>query len=565
LYHYLKKLLACTAAVVLVAFSTPAGAAAAAEHALVGSYADEKAAYDYCRESSALMNSGNYQAAVDSLRKAIALDPTSYSSEAHAELAECYRRTKNFSAAFAEARTALKLDPRANQALYTMALTHYDMQNYDEAIATLRRYLSTTDGGASASEAQRLLKQITIYSDLRKASNFIRSGRHDQAIAPLQEAARYDPSTFSAQIHGNLAFVYRQTGAAEKAVAEGKKAVTLDPQDKDSVYCVAVALGDCGRFEEGIDWLKRYAAMEPDQARRGGAANSISMFEQDLDRQKDPCNAAPDYLQIRESNYERWSRERLPLKIYVANGEGVPGHRDVFARFVPRALDAWSDGSGNKLNYVMVPKVEDSDIDIVWTDQKLIAGTDQPWMKVAGLTNYDQDRKGLKHATIQVSTVDPYEGKRPLEDGECAQVCLHEMGHALGLDHSRAAKDVMYYRSSKQQTGKLTARDKASIAKLYDDFPVLAIVPKRETREEPKFLPIPSFLPPKAKDTGSLPPPTFLPPPVGKKLTPPLFTPPPLSKTNGSEKAPAAPLFVPPPAKQQKKDPSQLFFVPAPK
>jgi predicted Zn-dependent protease len=73
---------------------------------------------------------------------------------------------------------------------------------------------------------------------------------------------------------------------------------------------------------------------------------------------------------------------------------------------------------------------------------------------------------------------------RDFGDEEVAKTCLHEAGHAFGLQgHSRVRDDIMYYAVSKDQEFKLSTRDINTISTLYANFPAvsgLAVGPKPE-------------------------------------------------------------------------------------
>lgn len=562
-FGFHSQLLPVTGLTLLLSFCS--AAYGAADRQLVKSYEIENTVYGLCSQGDSLLSAGNYTSARDVLTKAASYDPTSYSVNVHARLAECYRGLKNLPQAISEATSALKYDPTSGEALYTLALSNYDLGNYDQASKYLQRIISVTPDATYQAKAQAKIKDMGAYKSLKDASGLIQSGRDQQATKALENAARYDPSPISARVHGTMAYVLRRNGQAQRAVDEGKRALNYDPSDKATVYVVGIAYGDLGRFDEGIEYLERYIGMEMDPTQRESASNAIKLFKLDRDQLRDPENRSPDYL---ESGRPRWSQDNRPLKVFIAGGAGVSGYRPGFPSYITRALDTWCRLSGNKLSYVLTKDSDACDIKVVWTAGVLNATSDHPHTRPAGLTELHDENGYIKDALVTIRTVDPFDAKRAIRDSECSTLCLHEMGHSLGLNHSKCISDVMYFRASPRQTGKLTARDTATIAKDYHDYAATNFVPATNAgviaAAEPevyKFAPPPSaVMPPKEPDLKNLSPPMFLPPPLRteKLQPPPMFTPPPLVK-----KA-APPMFVPPPVKKETKQAAPPMFTPPP-
>lgn len=530
-----------------------------------GNYETERKVYDLIQQSTAFSSRRDFAAALPVLKQAASYDPTSYSANVHLDLAECERGLKQYGQALDDAKYAFQLDPKLASALYTTALVYNDMHQPDQAIEYLHKYIRISKDP----NAERLVKQISTFHYVQEAQRSLQSGSYERVIELLEKAAAADPSPFSEAIHSNLCYAFQHLHRSEPALAEAKKAVSFDPENKGALYALAIAYGDNLKFDEAVQTLRQYMALQSDPDQRAYAAKIIEMFEADKAASESPASRAPDYCD-KEKWKVRWPQTRLPLKVYVASGKGVYGYKDSWASFVPSSLDAWCRASRDKLDYKIVDSPEDADIRVFWTTADLPSSNEHPGVLPSGLTEYKYDDDGRMRVKVSVRTTSPFDSRHVFEDGEVAHVCVHELGHALGMQHSTVMQDVMYFRSSDAESDRLTARDKASIARYYDDYPTLAFVPHAAITIIPKFVPPPTFMPPKPSDIGKLTPPMFVPPPIkeeNEKLKPPMFVPPPIKSPLPASSAPhmVPPAFVPPPVKKEKRSPDGLFFTPPPK
>lgn len=169
----------------------------------------------------------------------------------------------------------------------------------------------------------------------------------------------------------------------------------------------------------------------------------------------------------------RWTPGRFPLRLYVANGRGVPGYRPQFNQMAINAFAAWSKGSGDRLSYVVVNDPRGANVTLDWT-------ADPSKMNIPnaqGQTYFEFMRSGngnntIKGAKISILTVWRHD-ESILTDTAMNMVCVHEIGHALGLSgHSPRHTDIMFYAISPKGPflGGLSAGDKATIKRLYQGY-----------------------------------------------------------------------------------------------
>lgn len=159
-----------------------------------------------------------------------------------------------------------------------------------------------------------------------------------------------------------------------------------------------------------------------------------------------------------DSAIRRWpdERARRPLRVAVANGAGVAGHRAEFVASVSRAVARWNDVAlPVRLDY-RGADTSRADIVVRWAtalDSGRTGKADVTW---------DQ-RQHIRRARVTLATHTP--DGRTLTPAEMSALALHELGHALGLAHSGEAKDALYPMT---RAAELTPRDRATARLLYE-------------------------------------------------------------------------------------------------
>ncbi len=161
---------------------------------------------------------------------------------------------------------------------------------------------------------------------------------------------------------------------------------------------------------------------------------------------------------VKNGNMMRWSINPLivyiaPMKFYSKTGEDAK-----FRKMVMDALNAWSAASGGKISFRITSVLLESNINVDWkrVDRQAL-----------GHCYFNWDNAGrLYGAEVSIGLTDGRIHKAYDNDTEVYHTILHEIGHALGLNHSPYKGDIMY---TPHQYGNasLSANDKYSIQWLY--------------------------------------------------------------------------------------------------
>lgn len=174
----------------------------------------------------------------------------------------------------------------------------------------------------------------------------------------------------------------------------------------------------------------------------------------------------PDYVdELSKDQRQRWSESKMPIKIYLRSGDGIPGYKQSYGKVLESALNDWIQALGSDVQIVRVDNPQKADIVVKWTND-LSAGVNR---SEGGDVRYVATADGIQHADITLLTLDPSPTVR-LNDSLVYWISLHELGHGLGIvGHSRNPGDVMYFAAPQKVNPKLSSRDIQTIKRLYSE------------------------------------------------------------------------------------------------
>ncbi len=306
-----------------------------------------------------------------------------------------------------------------------------------------------------------------------QACDLIAAGRYEQALAKLRAAESLSSSVSS--VHCNMGVTLEKLGQRDQAILHLKKAVSIEPDESGPLSLLASAYQGNGMLKEAILAYREYMRRFPDESDITFVRALIRDLENSLAEQQEieaELNATgkkypDDYLAYVAHNGKiRWAVDKLPIKIYLARANGVKGFKENYAQILTEAFSEWTTGAGGKLKFAFVNSKDKADVDCYFTDDFSKVGS--PAEGGEAQTIYAKN-EGFRHCTIVVLTVKGNSDLLPTEN-EIRAVCLHEIGHTLGLaGHSPNPDDILFCTvPGVDKRPQLTERDLRTLKRLYD-------------------------------------------------------------------------------------------------
>lgn len=159
-----------------------------------------------------------------------------------------------------------------------------------------------------------------------------------------------------------------------------------------------------------------------------------------------------------DSMLRRWeNRQTDPIRVWFAPTNAA-NFKPVFLDAIRAAFGEWSK-AGVPVRFEFGGDSSNAEVTVKWRIQFEIERT--------GQTDVTWDQYGqIQSAVVTLATFDPK--GRPMESDDIRVVATHEVGHLLGLDHSKDSTDIMFPTAKVRE---LSDRDARTVTLLYQLTP----------------------------------------------------------------------------------------------
>jgi len=159
-----------------------------------------------------------------------------------------------------------------------------------------------------------------------------------------------------------------------------------------------------------------------------------------------------------DSMLRRWeNRQTAPIRVYFAPTHAA-NFQPAFVNAIKSAFDLWTS-AGVPVRFDFDADSTNAEVTVKWRIQFEIERT--------GQTDVTWDDNGnIQSAVVTLATFDPK--GRPMDADDIRVVATHEVGHLLGLDHSKDSTDIMFPTAKVRD---LSDRDVRTVLLLYQLTP----------------------------------------------------------------------------------------------
>jgi len=162
-----------------------------------------------------------------------------------------------------------------------------------------------------------------------------------------------------------------------------------------------------------------------------------------------------ELLRGRDSSLARWpDRAARPLTVWVQPAAPFAGWRPAFLLRAREAFEEWQRVSV-PVRFTFVDDSARADVHLSWVDR-----FDEP---ISGKTLWARDERWWIVSADIVLALHHRDGT-PLDESAMRAMALHEVGHLMGLDHTRDAGNIM---APRVRVRELSAADRATVRLLY--------------------------------------------------------------------------------------------------
>lgn len=313
------------------------------------------------------------------------------------------------------------------------------------------------------------------YKLMNDSVRLMHKDKSNDAIVLLERAIKLDPNITEA--HEMLGMALARIGKTDQATDEMRIAIVTGSDMKAiaSRLNLASVYQANGDTQDAIDAYRKILNDCPNIKVSKAIEDRVKLLEREMKRRhqarveaagsgRDLFSTTEYVVNVTGNGRKRWPASAMPIRVYVYPGEGLSGWRSEYNQILRDSFDEWEKASNGKIRFKFQNIPHDADIVCTWIDDpKLLESSAE-----GGETQVQTYLESIVKAKVLLSLNDAG-SLFPYTDNLVRTLCLHELGHGLGLiGHSGDPHDVMYCSTPIVDIEQhLSPRDKATLNSVY--------------------------------------------------------------------------------------------------